>query len=222
LHLCDFAVISLVYACVDRSADLLVGACWVCLLVGEPDSDAGPRIGPYHQAKILLFPTRSLWNRTCIPTLQVILWNEVWLNKTHASSPGHDNSSPPVACSDIVSLQLKGCNPPSSLPPLPVTDSLTSLKAHKLWNLGEFPCPYLSFCVSVCPRMSVCPTAANRTVGTALFPPCWCGTSFIPLCWCGTSFIPPLLVWYQLCFPVVGVVPVHFKLCANLLAKRMQ
>jgi len=96
---------------------------------------------------------------------------------------------------------LKGCTPPP-LPPLPVTDSLTSLKAHKLWNLWEYPCPYLSFCVSVCPRMSVCPTTANRTVGTALF--------------------PPLLVWYQLYFPLVGVAPVHFRLGANLLAKRMQ
>ena len=142
--------------------------------------------------------------------LQVIPWNEVWPSKTHASSPGHDNSSSSVCLQRrcVPWVERVHPSPPSPLPPLPVTDSLTSLKAHKLWNLWEFPCPYLSFCVSVCPRMSVCPTSAITTVGTAVFPPCWCGTSYIPPllvwyqlysppCWRGSSCISPLLVLYQ-------------------------
>ena len=56
----------------------------------------------------------------------------------------------------------------------------------------------------------MCPISANRTVGTALFPPfmVWY-QPYPPPCWRGTSFISPLLVLYQC----------TLEICANLLAK---
>jgi len=195
LRLCDFAVIFLVYACVDRSADLLVGACWGCLLVGGPDSDASPSIGPYHQAKILFFPTRSLRNRTCIPNYKLSLRMKCGLTRYTLQVRSMTIRPLPLLAATLCPFGCKGA-PLPPLPPLPVTDWLTSCGTG-----GSFLAHIYRFAYRCAQG---CRCAPFQQTELLVLP-------YSPLYGVVSALSPPLLAWYKLYFPLIGVVPVHFR-----------
>ena len=206
MRLCDFAVIFLVYACVDRSADLLVGACWGCLFVGEPDSDAGPSIGPYHQAKILFFPTRSLRNRTCIPSYKLSLGMRCGLTRHTLQVRGMTIPPLPLLAATLCPFGCKG----APLPPLPPSLHCRLLIGSQVVELVGVFLP-LSIVLRIgVPKDVDVPHFSKQNCWYCLIPPLYGVVSALsPPCLRGTSFISPLLVLYQC----------TLEICANLLAK---
>jgi len=104
----------------------------------------------------------------------------------------------PCACSDVVSLGLKGCTPP---PPLPSLHCRLLIGSQVVEFVGV-SLPISIVLLIGMPKDVDVHHFSKQNCWYCLIPPL---VGVIP------ALFPPLLAWYKLYFPLVGVVPVHFR-----------